>query len=130
MKLYKRKGSPFWYIRSGDQLISLKTTRKGHALQLLDEYQAKRLGIYRVVHKRASDYFEPYLTHCKKYNKATTLEDKQRTLNFFKEQAGDPWLRQINKKIIVNYLDSRIASRSGVPVSRYQPSDSTPNGRF
>lgn len=117
MKLYKRKGSPYYYVRQGETLISLKTTRKAYALQLLEEYQAKRLGIYRVVHKRASDFFEPYLAHCRKYNKGTTIEDKERTLNFFKEQAGDPWLRQINKKLVVDYLDSRIASRSGEPIS-------------
>jgi len=28
MKIYKRKGSPNWYLRQGDTLISLKTTRK------------------------------------------------------------------------------------------------------
>ncbi|MGH7794104.1 MAG: hypothetical protein ACREQ2_04260, partial [Candidatus Binatia bacterium] len=117
MKLYKRKGSPFWHLRSGDQRISLKTTRKVAAEQLLAEYQAKRLGIYRVVHKRASDLYEAYLAHCKMYNKATTIEDKKRTLNFFKQQAGDPWLRQINKKTLVDYLDSRIASRSKQPIS-------------
>ena len=61
MKIYKRKGSPNWYLRQGDTLISLKTTRKAHALQLLEEYQAKRLGIYRVPHKRASAFFEALL---------------------------------------------------------------------
>ena len=59
MKIYKRKGSPNWYLRQGDTLISLKTTRKAHALQLLEEYQAKRLGIYRVPHKKASAFFDP-----------------------------------------------------------------------
>lgn len=117
MKLYKRKGSPYYYLRQGDQLISLKTTRKGQALQLLEEYQAKRLGVYRAVHRRASEYLEPYLAHCRKYNKDTTIEDKERTLNFFKAQAGDPWLRQINKKIVVEYLDSRKGNRSKVAIS-------------
>src|SRR5438128_12199652 len=106
MKLYKRARSPFWYLRQGETRISLKTSRKAHALQLLEEYQAKRIGIYRVVHKRASDFFEPYLAHCKKYNKVTTIEDKKRTLNFFKAQTGDPWLRQISKQTVVDYLDS------------------------
>ena len=57
MKIYKRKGSPNWYLRQGDTLISLKTTRKAYAQQLLEEYQAKRLGIYRVPHKRVSSIF-------------------------------------------------------------------------
>src|SRR6266545_4817906 len=117
MKLYKRKGSKNWYLRQGETLISLKTTRKAHALQLLEEYQAKRLGIYRVPHKRASAFFEPYLEHCKKYNKASTIDDKERTLGYFKEQAGDPWLRQINRKTISNYLDSRIGHRSKAQIS-------------
>jgi site-specific recombinase XerD len=117
MKLYKRKGSPFYYIRSGDQRITLKTKRKGYALQLLEEYQAKRLGIFRLVHKRVSQFFEPYLAHCRKYNKATTIEDKERTLEFFKEQAGDPWIRQINKKMVADYLDSRLGHRSKKPIS-------------
>jgi hypothetical protein len=102
MKLYRRKGSKNWYLRQGDTLISLKTARKGHALQLLEEYQAKKLGIYRVPHKKVSDFFEPYVAHCKKYNKASTIDDKQRTLGFFKNQAGDPWLRQVNTKTIVD----------------------------
>jgi site-specific recombinase XerD len=117
MKLYKRKGSPIWHLRQGNQRLSLHTTRKAYALELLEEYQAKRLGVYRVVHKRASEYFEPYLAHCRKYNKVTTIGDKKRTLNYFKEQAGDPWLRQINKKLIENYLDSRVATRSKTPIS-------------
>lgn len=117
MKLYKRKGSPFWYLRQGDELISLKTTRKGHAVQLLEEYQAKRLGIYRVPYKKASAFFEPYLSHCKKYNKAATIDDKKRTLGYFKEQAGDPWLREVNAKTIQNYLDSRIGHRSKAEIS-------------
>jgi hypothetical protein len=117
MKLYKRAGSPFWYLRQGEMSISLKTTRKAHALQLLEEYQAKRIGIYRVVHKRASEFFEPYIAHCRKYNKATTIDDKKRTLNFFKAQAGDPWLRQISKQMVVDYLDSRIGKRSKAQIS-------------
>ena len=117
MKLYKRKGSANYYLRQGDTLISLGTARKAFALQLLEEYQVKRLGVYRVVHKRASDFFEPYLTRCKKYNKATTIEDKKRTLEFFKKQASDPWLREVNKKLVSDYLDSRIASRSKVAIS-------------
>ena len=88
MKLYKRKGSPYWHLRQGSQRISLHTTRKAYALELLEEYQAKRLGLYRVVHKRASDFFEPYLAHYRKYNKDTTIEDKKRTLIFSKNRPG------------------------------------------
>jgi len=117
MKLYKRKGSPFYYLRQGDTLISLKTTRRAYALQLLEEYQAKRLGIYHVPHKKASAFFDAYLEHCRKYNKESTVEDKARTLNFFKEQAGDPWLRQINKALVVDYLDARIGKLSNAPLS-------------
>jgi integrase len=117
MKLYRRKGSKNWYLRQGNTLISLKTSRKGHALQLLEEYQAKKLGICRVPHKRVSYFFEPYLTHCKKYNKASTIDDKQRTLGFFKEQTGDPWLKRVDKKTIVDYLDSRVGQRSKVQIS-------------
>lgn len=117
MKLYKRKGNPYYYLRQGDALISLKTTRRGFALQLLEEYQAKRLGIHHVVHKRASDFFEPYLARSRKYNKAITVADKERTLNQFKAQAGDPWLRQIDRKMIASFLDSRIARRSKKPIS-------------
>ena len=117
MKIYKRKGSPNWYLRQGDTLISLKTTRKAHALQLLEEYLAKRLGIYRVPHKKVSSFFEPYLTHCRKYNKASTIEDKERTLGYLKEQAEDPWLREINTKTIQGYLDSRVSHWSKAEIS-------------
>jgi integrase/recombinase XerD len=117
MKLYKRKGSPFYYIRSGNQRITLKTRRKAYASQLLEEYQAKRLGIFRLVHKRVSQFFEPYIAHCKKYNKPTTIEDKERTLAFFKAKSGDPWIRQLNKNMVVDYLDSRISKRSKKPIS-------------
>ena len=117
MKIYKRKGSPNWYLRQGDTLLSLKTARKAHALQLLEEYQARRLGIYRVPHKKASAFFAPYLEHCKKYNKASTIEDKERTLGYFKGQAGDPWLREVNAKMIQRYLDSRVGHRSKTEIS-------------
>ena len=117
MKIYKRKGSPNWYLRQGDTLISLKTTRKALALQLLEEYLAKRLGIYRVPHKKASAFFDAYIAHCRKYNKASTIEDKERTLGYFKEQAGDPWLREINAKTIQGYLDSRVSHLSKAEIS-------------
>lgn len=117
MKIYKRKGSPNWYLRQGDTLISLKTTRKAHALQLLEEYLAKRLGIYRVPHKRASAFFDAYIAHCRKYNKASTIEDKERTLGYFKEQTADAWLREINDKTIQGYLDSRVSHLSKMEIS-------------
>jgi site-specific recombinase XerD len=117
MKLYRRKDSKNWYLRQSDTLISLKTSRKLLAVQLLEEYQAKKLGISRVPHKRASEFFEKYLAHCKGYNKASTIDDKQRTLGYFKEQAGDPWLRQINIKTIQRYLDSRMGKRSKAEIS-------------
>ena len=117
MKLYKRKGSKNWYLRQGDRLISLKTTRKGYAEQLLEEYQVKSLGIFRVPHKKVSTFFDPYLARCKTYNKASTIEDKKRTLGYFKDQTADPWLRQVNKKMIEGYLDSRLGTRSKAPIS-------------
>jgi site-specific recombinase XerD len=117
MRLYKRKDRKSWFLRDKGKLISLGTTRKAYAEQLLEEYQAKRLGIYRVPHKRVDAFIEPYLTHCNKFNKATTIDDKRRTLNSFKEQAGNPWLRQINQKSLESFLDSRIGSRSKQQIS-------------
>ena len=107
MKLTKRKGSKNWYLRQGDTLISLKTTRKQYALQLLEEYQAKRLGIYRVARKRVQEFVEPYLAYSQKHNKATTVDDKERTLSYFIDQAGSPWLQQVGRAKIEGYLDSR-----------------------
>lgn len=82
------------------------------ALQLLEEHLAKKLGIYRVPHKRVSDFFDLYLNHCRQYNKEATIDDKKRTLEYFKLATGDPWLREINNKMIQGYLDTRIGSRS------------------
>ena len=115
MKLFKRGQN--YYLRDGNNRISLRTKRRAYAEQLLQEYQAKRLGVFRVVNRRVSDYFEPYLTHCRKYNKVSSVEDKERTLNFFKEQAGDPWIPQIDRDMVQDYLDSRISKRSGKPIS-------------
>src|SRR5215510_10008338 len=106
MKLYKRKDRNNLYIRHKGKLISLGTPKKGWADQLLEEFAAKQLGIYRVPRKRMDAFVEAYLSHCKKFNKETTIEDKERTLNAFKEQAGNPWLRQINKKTVEFFLDS------------------------
>ena len=86
-------------------------------MQLLEEDLAKRLGIYRVPHKKASAFFEPYLAHCRKDNKASTIEDKERPLGYFKEQAGDPWLREVSAKMIQGYLDSRVGHRSKAEIS-------------
>jgi len=115
MKLYKRGQT--YYLRDGNNRISLKTRRRSYAEQLLQEYQAKRLRVFRIVNRRVSEYFDAYLAHCVKYNKATTVEDKKRTLNFFKEQAGDPWIRQIDTEMVQDYLDARISKRSGKPIS-------------
>jgi site-specific recombinase XerD len=117
MKLYKRKDRKSWFLRDKGNLISLGTSRKAYAQQLLEEHQAKRLGIYRVPHKRVDAFVEPYLTRCKKFNKATTIDDKARTLNTFKEQAGNPWLRQITQKTVESFLDSRLAARSKQQIS-------------
>ena len=62
-------------------------------------------------------FFEPYLTHCRKYNKDTTIEDKERTLHAFKDYASDPWLGQLGKKMIQEFLDGRVNARSGAPIS-------------
>src|SRR6266481_3504645 len=117
MKLYKRKDRKNLYIRHKGKLVSLRTPKKGWADQLLEEFQAKQLGVYRVPRKRVDAFVEPYLTHCKKFNKATTIDDKERTLNAFKDQAENPWLRQINKKAIESFLDSRVGSRSKQQIS-------------
>src|SRR5262245_44510496 len=117
MKLYRRKDRKNLYIRHKGKLISLGTTKKGWADQLLEEFAAKQLGIYRVPRKRVDAFIEPYLTRCKKFNKETTLDDKKRTLNAFQEQAGNPWLRQISKKTVESFLDSRIGARSKHQIS-------------
>ena len=119
MKLYKRKDRKNLYVRHKGKLVTLGTPKKGWADQILEELAAKQLGVYRVPNKRLKDFVEPYLAHCRsrKHNKATTLEDKQRTLEYFNEQTGDPWLRQIDKSKVENYLDSRIASRSKEAIS-------------
>jgi site-specific recombinase XerD len=117
MNIYKRKDRKNLYVRHKGKLVSLGTSKKGWAEQLLEESQAKQLGVYRVPRKRVDAFVEPYLTHCKKFNKATTIDDKDRTLNAFKKQAGNPWLRQVNKKMLESFLDSRIGSRSKQQIS-------------
>src|SRR5215475_4075662 len=117
MKLYRRKDRKNLYIRHKGKLISLGTPKKGWADQLLEEFQAKALGIYRVPRKRVDVFIDPYLTHCKKFNKETTIDDKKRTLNAFKEHMGNPWLGQINKKTVESFLDSRIGARSKQQIS-------------
>lgn len=117
MKLYRRTNRPQWYLRDGAKRISLKTTRRAYALQLLEDYQARRLGIYRTPHKRLGDLIDAYLARARQYNKATTIDDKKRTLAYFKRDAGDPWLRQINRKMIENYLHGRKGKRSGEMIS-------------
>jgi hypothetical protein len=59
------------------KLISLGTSKKGWADQLLEECQAKQLGIYLVPRKRLDAFIERYLTRCKKFNKPTTIDDKE-----------------------------------------------------
>ena len=125
MKLYKRKDRKNLYVRHKGKLISLGTPKKGWADQLLEEFQAKRLGIYRVPRKRLDTFIEPYLTHCEKFNKETTIDDKKRTLNAFKEQTGNPWLGQINKKTVESFLDSE-----DVPAVSYRSLNGRPDDRI
>jgi len=102
--LYRRKSSPSWYIKDGDRMISLKTHRKTYADLLLGEYTRKSLGIRTTPHKRISQVLEKYLTEAKRVNKATTVDDKARTIRFFIKQSGDPYLRQVNDDTIRSYL--------------------------
>jgi site-specific recombinase XerD len=68
-------------------------------------------------HARPRHCRSRYLEHCKKYNKDTTIEDKARTLKAFKDHAGNPWLKQVNKKTVQDFLDSRMSARSGKAIS-------------
>jgi hypothetical protein len=65
----------------------------------------------------SGEFIEPYVVHCRKYNKGTTIDDKKRTLNLFKEQGGNPWLSQIGKKTVERFLDSRVGKRSKAAIS-------------
>ena len=105
--LYKRKASPSYYIKDGNRLVSLKTNRKGYADQLLQDYIRKRLGIYRTPVKKISAFKEAYLEEARQVNKASTVEDKVRTLEFFINQANDPLVGQVSPKTIQGYLTWR-----------------------
>ncbi len=104
-------------MRHKGKLNSLETPFKGQALDLLEELQAKKLGIYRVPHKRIQVFLEPYLTRCRKHNKASTLDDKKRTLEYFLQHSSNPWLRQLDTAMVEKCLDSRIAARSKTEIS-------------
>ncbi len=117
MKLYKRKDRKNLYVRHKGNLNSLGTPLKGQALDLLEELQAKKLGIYRVPHKRIQVFLEPYLTRCRRHNKAITLDDKKRTLEYFLQHSSNPWLRQLDTAMVEKCLDSRIAARSKTEIS-------------
>lgn len=115
--LYQRKASPNWQIKDGNRLVSLKTTRKGYADQLLQDYIRKRLGIYRTPVKKISAFEEAYLGEARQVNKASTVEDKTRTLKFFIKQANDPLVGQVSTKTIRAYLTWRKAN--GVSSERW-----------
>jgi len=105
--LYKRKNSQNYYILDGDRLVSLKTPRKTYANILLEEYTRNRLGIRTIPRKRVSQEMERYLSEARRVNKPTTVDDKARTLKYFIEQSGDPYLGRVNGDTIRSYLTWR-----------------------
>lgn len=106
--LVKRKSSPNWYLKDGRKVLkSLRTTRKAYAQRLLEDYVRKRLGIRRPPRERVSKMATDYLTECRKFNKLTTVEDKDRTLKFFAAHVGDSSVASVTPAMVLSYLSSR-----------------------
>ena len=105
--LKKRKGRSSWYLLDGPKRISLNTSRRGYAEILLQDYIRRDLGIYQTPKKKVSEFRDAYLSYCKLFNKISTCDDKQRTLRFFVEQSGDPFIASVSEESIMGYLISR-----------------------
>jgi len=102
----------------GRKRISTGTTRRVLAERALENYYLRGKGIAVNSHEPIENYIELYLNDCQEFNKASTLDDKRRTLRFFVEQrergAGVGYCTQ---QTVISYLKSRRSDRSKLAIS-------------
>ena len=115
--LHKRKGRKFWEIVEGRKRTSTGTTKRVLAEKALERYYLTGKGITVNSHEPISNYIPRYLEDSERVNKASTIDDKRRTLEFFLNYRGDFGPAAITSDHVLTYLKDRRGTLSKKPIS-------------
>ncbi len=102
---------------NGRQRISTGQSRKILADKVLEAHYLRGWGIQTNSRESVGSYVEGYLEHCKRFNKASTLDDKKRTLLLFAGFVGVLPVGGCTQQLIDEYLANRRSHRYGQPIS-------------
>src|SRR5689334_10550476 len=115
--LHKRKGRKIWEIVEGRHRESTGTSRRVLAEKALERYYLTGKGIAVASNESFESYVPAYLAESRSRNKASSVDDKARTLRFFAEHYGKRSVSGITVDDVREYLAGRRAVRSGDPIS-------------
>lgn len=115
--LHKRKGRKYWEMVSGRKRRSTGVTRRALADKILENFILRGKGITVNSNEPIERAVHNYVKQCREFNKASTLDDKKRTLRFFLEFHGNVPLSSVNQRDIGQYLGHRVGARSKRPIS-------------
>jgi len=110
--LHRRKGRKIWEIVEGRKRTSTGTTRRVLAEKVLESYYLRGKGITVNSIESIDKYVERYLRDSAELNKASTIDDKRRTLRFFAGVNANMGVGSITDGVVTEYLSGRIGTRS------------------
>ena len=110
--LHRRKGRKIWEIVEGRKRTSTGTMRKVLAEKVLESYFLRGKGITVNSNEPVEREIQRYLTQCGEFNKGSTIDDKKRTLGYFRRHLGPVVISSIAQKHVSEYLRHRVALRS------------------
>jgi integrase len=102
---------------NGRQRISTGQTNQILAKKVLEAHYLRGWGIQTNSRESVGSYVEGYIEHCRRFNKASTVDDKERTLRYFVESYGQGIVAGCQGLHVSRYLEDRRGTRSEEPIS-------------
>ena len=117
--LHRRRGRRIWELVNGRTRVSTGTTRRLLAAKLLEQHFLRGKGLQVNSHEPISKHAEEYIRNCIRFNKRSTIDDKQRTLKLFIAHAGNTssLLAGCSGRLVSTFLESRSNTRKHAPIS-------------
>ncbi len=115
--LHRRKGRKIWEMVNGRQRISTGQTKRILADKVLEAHYLRGWGIQTNSRESVGSYVEGYIEHCAQFNKASTIDDKRRTLRYFSESMEQQPVGACTLLHIQSYLSFRRGARSKESIS-------------
>ena len=113
--LHKRKGRKYWEMVNGGKRLPTGTKNRAAAERILLAHILRSKGVVVNSTEKIEKYVKPYLDHCERFNKPTSLDDKRRTLGLF-AIAVTVGLGGVTAERIGVFLGNRYGARSKKPI--------------